>query len=780
MKENNKQSSPKQESLFVNMMAKYLTYWPLFLLFLVLGAASVYAYLRYATPQYEATASLIIKDEKKGNDDSKILESLNIINSKKIIENEIDILQSRPILEKVVKKLNLCAPVYNGSGLNSALAYLNAPVIIECENPDSIKTVKEKILINYDGTTGLVSLNNKYDYPVGKTVVTPFGVLKFTPNPSYTGNTTGEPFYLALLSTEEAVKRIQDNLKVSATNKLSSIINLKYRDDKPVLAADVLNEIIASYNNAGTDEKKALAKNTLSFIEARLNIVGAELDLIENKIQQYKANSGAVDISTQGQLFLQNVSANDQKMSEVNMQLLVINQLEKLVTENDNNIGMLPSALGVSDPTLSQLMNNLNGAELERERLKKTVAENNPLLVSIADQISKIKRNIVDHIQSQRKSLEASKTNITTTNNDYNTALHSIPAKERELLEISRDKNIKSGIYSFLLQKREESELSYASTLSDSKVVNYAQSSDIPVSPNKPLVLGIALLAILGLPVVFVNAREALNPNILYRQEIESLTTIPIIGEVAYNRSHKQLVIESGKRSFIAEEFRKIRNSLLFIGVNGLHKKILITSGISGEGKSFIAANLAVSFALSGKKVVLVDMDLHNSSLCKVFGKEGQPGVSNYLTGETGIKDLICPVPEYENLYFVAPGSLKNSPSELIENGRVKDLLQYLGDNFEMTIIDSEPVELVTDARLLSGDCDATLYVVKHMYSPKMLLKRFDQSNEISPLTNPGIIFNGVKTRGFIRDDYGYGYGYVYGEKELSRREKRRLKMQVA
>lgn len=776
MKENTTQSATKQESLFVNSLAKYITYWPLFLFFLLLVGASVYSYLRFTNPQYEATASIIIKDEKKGNDDSRILESLNIINSKKIIENEIDILQSRPILDKVVNKLHLYAPVYYGNNFNAPFAYREGPVIIECEKPDSIATPKEKILISYDASAGLVKLNNSVYCPVNRMCTTPFGVLKFTPNPGFVNNLSDQPFYFSLMKTEEVVKKLQDNLKVSATNKLSSVINIKYKDDKPALAEDVLNEIIASYNSASTEEKKALARNTLVFIEARLNIVGNELDVIESKVQQYKANSGAIDISTQGQLFLQNVSANDQKMSEVNMQLMVINQLEKLVSENDNNIGMMPASLGVSDPTLSQLMNNLNSSELERERLKKTVAENNPLLVSITDQISKTKRNIIDHIQSQRTSLETSKANIASTNSNYNTMLHSMPVKERELLEISRDKNIKSGIYSFLLQKREESELSLASTLSDSKVVNYAQSSNIPVSPNKLLVLGMAFLAILGLPITFINAREALNPNILYRQEIESLTNIPIIGEVAYNKSGKQLVVESGKRSFIGEEFRKIRNSLLFMGVNGLHKKILVTSGISGEGKSFIAANLAISFSLSGNKVVLVDMDLHNSSLCKIFDKELQPGVSDYLAGDIGIKDIIYPVPAYENLFFVASGSLKDKPSELIENGRVNELIKYLGDNFNMTIIDSEPVELVTDARILSSSCDATLYVVRHMYSPKMILKRFDQNNEIGPLTNPGIIFNGVKTRGYIKDNYGYGYGYVYGEKELSKREKRAMK----
>jgi len=774
MQEINHQAFHKEDTLFVKMISKYLTYWPVFVLFFVLVTIGSLLYLKYTAPLYAATASLIIKDEKKGNDDAQIIESLNIIKSKKIIENELDILQSRPVIQRVINKLYLNAPVYIGNHASSIFAYTSSPVFIQCVYPDSIKSFVDKILISYDAASDMVLLDGKLYCPVNQDVETPYGYLKFIPNKRYVKNLSIEPFYFSIYTTDEVIENIQDNLKVTATNKLSSVINLKYKDTSPELAEDILNEIILSYSKISMDEKKEMALNTLKFIETRLNIVGGELNFIEKKIQQYKANSGAVDISTQGQLFLQNVSANDQKMSDVNMQLMVINQLEKIISDKENSVGVLPVSLGINDPTLNQLMTNLNNAELERERLRKTVAENNPMLVSITDQISKTKRNLMEVIENQRSTLETNKNNLSATNSTYNSMLHSIPVKERELLEISRDKNIKSDIYSFLLQKREESELSYASTLSDSKIVNYALATNKPVSPNKLLILGFAFAAMLGLPISFINAREVLNPNILYRQEVESLTSIPIIGEIDFNKSGKQLVIENGKRSFIGEEFRKIRNALLFMGVNGAHKKILITSGISGEGKSFVAANLAISFALSGKKVVLVDMDLHNSSLCKVFQKSEEQGVSDYLMGKAELKNIIHNIPEYEKLYFITSGNIQEKPSELIERTNVKDFLSFLNDKFDITIIDSEPVELVADARMLSSQCDATLYVVRHMYSPKLLLKRFDQNNAFAPLTNPGIIFNGVKSRGFIKDNngYSYGYGYMYGGQSFKNKKK--------
>ena len=316
---------------------------------------------------------------------------------------------------------------------------------------------------------------------------------------------------------------------------------------------------------------------------------------------------------------LQNVSANDQKLSEVNMQLSVLNQVQKFVTDQDNNGAIVPSTLGVSDPMLSQLLDKLYNSELEYEKLKKTVGENNPTLVAITDQINKIKPNILQNIQSQQQSLNAAKQNLYSTNGNYNSMLQSVPQKERQLLDISREQATKSNIYAFLLQKREESELSYASTVSDHMVVDNAQAGSEPVSPKKMLIYLIAVVACLGICFAIIMIRESLTGKVLYRHEIESRTSIPIIGEIAFEKSKTPLVIEAGKRSFIAEEFRKLRISLSFLGIDATHKKILVTSSISGEGKSFIAANLAVSLSLTGKKVVLVDLDLNNPTISKIL-----------------------------------------------------------------------------------------------------------------------------------------------------------------
>ncbi|MEO8768963.1 MAG: polysaccharide biosynthesis tyrosine autokinase [Ferruginibacter sp.] len=760
---------PKEENMVTQLLSKYVSYWPAFVIFVAIAVAGAYAYLRYTTPLYEANATLIIKDEKKGGDD-KIMDQLNMMGTKKIIENEIEVLQSRSLMDNVVKALHLYAPVSIAGKVKAISGYISSPLEVVIDNPDTLNEIP-KVIFTYDQVNKTVSLNGKYAGHVNEWLRTAYGTLKFIPNKRYIPHSMGKQYYFSLLPVKDLTSRILASLKVVAASKLSSIISLSYRDEIPQRAEDVLNALIVYYDRAAIDEKNSLAKNTLQFVDERLGMVKHDLDSVEKNVQQYKTVNGATDISAQGQAYLNNVSSNDQESGRLRAQLAGIAEVEKSITNNGGSGGLMTS--GVSDPNLTQLMNDLNNKELEYQRLKTTVAENNPILVSLREQIEKLRPTVLENVQNQRKSLEASIGSISSNANKFSGMLSAIPQKERQLLEMSRDQNTKNGIYSFLLQKKEESELSYASTLSDSRVVNQAQSSKWPVSPNKMLIYFGAVALAIGGCIAFINAREILSSKVLYRHDLETLTNVPIIGEVAFNKSKDELVIQAGKRSFIAEEFRKIRVSLHFLGIDATNKKILVTSSIPGEGKSFIAANLAISNSLSGKKVVLVDLDLHKPGLGKIFDKTTEDaGMSDYLTGDKDPEDIIKRVPNYENLFFVSSGTLHESPSELLLNGKVKEFVAYLEGIFDLVVLDTAPVVLVTDAFVLTPLVNATLYVVRHKYTPKMLVKRIDENLRINPLTTPGIIFNGVKTRGFFKNNYGYGYDYVYGDKQRKKEKK--------
>ncbi|MDE3185563.1 MAG: polysaccharide biosynthesis tyrosine autokinase [Bacteroidota bacterium] len=764
----------KDDNLMRQFASKYVPYWPLFLLAIAIAIGIAYAYIRYATPIYEATATVIIKDEKKGNEESKLVESLDQISSKKIVENEIEIIQSRKLMEDVVRALGLYAPIYEKGDVHDVLAYTKSPVSIVALFPDSLQYFK-RIDLNYNKNSQQVILNHKYNFPLDSFVTTPFGRLKFVPNKYFISDTINKQLYFSLNQPKDLVPVFLSGLKAEAASKLSSIVDLSYRDPDPVRAENILNQLIESYQESANEEKDALAKNTLAFVNNRLALVSHDLDSIEKKVQQFKSGNQAVDISAQGQLYLQNVSVNDQKLGDVNTQIAVLDKVQDFVKSNsDSKGGIVPSTLGISDPQLSQLIDKLYNSELEYDNLKKTVGENNPSLVAIKDRINKIKPSILSNINSQRQSLIATRDNITTTNNTYNSVLQSVPQKERELLDISREQQIKSNLYSFLLQKKEESEIAYASSVSNSRVVDYAQASPDPVSPRKLLIYALSIVVFIGVCGTFIFIKEFLTGKVLYRHEIESLTSIPIIGEIAFDKSKDKIVIEKGTRSFVAEEFRKLRISLSFLGIDSSHKKILITSSISGEGKSFISANLAVSLSLTGKKVVLVDMDLNNPTLDKILSINREEGVTEFLEGDKDPEEIIKHVGEYENLFFISAGAdLPENPSELLSNGKVNELLNYLENIFDYVLIDTSPMVLVTDGYLLTGLCDATLYVIRHHYTPKMLIKRIDENIHINPINNPAIIFNGVKMRGFFKNNYGYGYDYVYGNKDRKRVEKK-------
>ncbi len=750
----------EQESNFLSQVVfRYVPYWPLFVILLATAIAGSWLYLRYTTPYYESTARILIKDQRKGAEDTKAMEELNVLSSKKIIENEIEVIQSRTLINDVINNLNLYAPVFEKGNIRDASAYSTSPLKIQVQNINEIHQTG-KIPFVFDANHSKVRMQGS-EYPLNQWVSTPYGIINFSPN-NKLKNKSNHPLFFTLVNPKNIATDIQNKLKVTTSSKQSSILTLSLKDEVPERGDDILNELLLTYNKAMVNDKNTLAVNTLAFVEDRLKDVESELNKIEKKNQQYKSQRGAIDISEQGRLFLQNVSSNDQKLGDINMQLAVLSQVEKYVHLKNGAGNIVPSTLGVSDPTLSQLVNTLYTSELEYESMKKTTAENNPAMTAIADKIDKIRPSILENIQSQRRSLEAGRNNLAATNNSYSSILQSIPEKERALIDINREQSIKNGIYSFLLQKREETALSHASTVSDSRIIDKAESSASPVSPKNKVVYLSAVLLALFAGVGGVMGKETFSRKIMFRHEIEQLTDQPIIGEIISENSKNPIVIGIDKKTFIAEQFRKLRTTLKFIGISSVRKRILVTSAIAGEGKSFVATNLALSLALTGKRVVLVDCDLNNPSLSKKLKIPEVKGVTEYLLNTIEPEEIIQETDMDKNLFFISTGQLPRDPSELIMNGRIEELLNYLDAEFDYIVVDTAPVSPVTDAYIISPLCDATLFVVRHKYTPKVFVQRIDENNKLNKLNNLAIVFNGIRSRGFGSKNYGYGYGYGY------------------
>lgn len=740
------------------MIFRFVPYWPMFLILLLLGFAAAWLYLRYTIPVYESTATILLKDDSKGFDNnSEILSSMDIFGSKKIVENEIELLRSRTVMKEVVKNLGLYAPVLIEGKVHAVSAYVSSPVKIFLRMPDSLKP-QDKIFFNYDDVKRQIVIDGR-QYPVNQWVTSPYGEIKFSLNNQYKPEPDNKAFFFYLIDVKAIAGWVLSTLDVMPASKQATVVNLKIYDQIPERGEDVLNELITVYNSSAIQDKNKLAGNAMSFVEDRLHFVVSELDSVESVIEKYKVNNSIVDISEQGKSYLNSVQTNDQKVSDISVQLSILDQIEKYIQGKDATPGIVPSTGGLSDGILTQLLEKLYDTEIQYERLRKTTAENNPILISLHDQIEKIKPGILENIRNQRNNLEAGKANLSSTSNRYSAMLKTIPQKERELLEISRQQSIKNNIYTFLLQKREEAALSFASTVPDSRLVDRAESSPEPISPKRNLIYGLACLLALSIPIGFVSLKDLFNKKILFRNDVDQLINFPVIGEIANDSSKRNIVIADGERTFVAEQFRQIRTSLSYLGIGGAKNAILVTSSISGEGKSFVVANLAISLALTEKKVIILDLDLRMPKLGTIFNDKNGYGMSDFLKGNATKEQIISRTSVNNNLFLAAAGDPVINPSELLLNGRLQSLLKELRSTYDFIIMETGPANAVTDAFIVSALCDATLFIVRHDFTSREQILILKDHLKVRELKNPAIILNGMKATGFTK--YGAEYGYT-------------------
>jgi tyrosine-protein kinase Etk/Wzc len=751
-----------------DLFYKFIPYWPFFLMLVIISLAGAWIYLRYKLPVYQTTATLLIKDDKSSTPASELQDAFDMFGAKKNVENEVEVLQSKTLMKEVVENLHLYAPVFVSGRVIHQSAYLLSPVVVEAKYPDSLKLAKE-VHFKYNNGAGSLVIHDT-TYPLEQWEKTSYGVIRFLPNPYYHSprdpvTEKQDDYYFSIIPTKKAADQILEQVTISPSSKQSTVIDLSIQGAVPKRGEDILNELLRVYNEAAILDKNQLAANTLKFVNERLAYVSNDLDSVEKALQNFKAKNNITDISAQGQIYLQTVAANDQKISDMNVQLAMLEQVELYVKGKGDLGGIVPATLGDADPVLTDLLQKLSDIELQYTQTKKIVPENNPAVVSLVDGINRLKPQILENIESQRRNLLAGRSNLSASSNDYGSMLKTIPEKEKELLSISRQQAIKNNIYTFLLQKREETALSFASAVADSRIIDKAESSDVPVSPKKQLIYLAAFLGAMVLGIVIIYLKDVLNRTIQERTDIERHTDIPFLGEVNYDRSKTPFVISEGKRSFIAEQFRQLRTSLSYMGVDETHKRILLTSSISGEGKSFIAINLGISLALMGKKVALLELDLRKPKLSEQFHISREEGLSNYLIGKIEANQIIKST-KFENLSLVPAGPIPPNPSELISNGRLADLLIYLEKSFDYVIIDSAPVNPVTDAYIISPLADVTLFVIRHDYTPKMFLQKLGQQHKMSTLKNPAIVYNGIRGKGVNKYGYGYGYGYGYTKED--------------
>jgi capsular exopolysaccharide synthesis family protein len=567
-------------------------------------------------------------------------------------------------------------------------------------------------------------------------------------------------FFTVQNSTVVADQLLKD-LKVNSVSKLSTTINLTYQVDVAEKGEAILNELLRQYLRSSVENENVLATNTLIFVEDRLRDVERELDSIERRTQQFRVAENVIDLSEQGHIFLESVAETDRRIVEINAQLAALEQVARYVNGEGSGISIVPTTLGIEDPVLAELLQRLNTLELERANLGTTTGENNPLIRSVDNEIQKIRPNIRSIVNNQRARLRASRNNLAGTSGQLNSTLRAIPQKERELLEISRQQAVKRDLYAFLLQRREEAALSSASAIAENRVVDWADANIATRGSKTVFLLVGSLVAAFALGIAYILVREDVNGKILFRTQVEELTSLAVIGEVAYRSQRRIPFPQSSTDAVLAKAFSQMQAALGLYNDENRNRRFLVTSSLLMEGSSFVANHFAIYLARTGKKVLLADLNLYSPDTSRLHQLQQRKGFADFVQQPGGPEPFIH-ASGFPNLDVLPAGSQTANPVPLLLHPKTGGLFTFLASHYDYVVVDAPPVELTTDAFTLSKFCDCSLLVVRHNTTPKNLVKKLDANPGLQTLPRLHIVLNGIKARGFPGRFYGYGYGYGY------------------
>lgn len=742
------------------VLSKIVVYWPLFALCIVLACAVAYVYLRYTTPIYEAHAKVLIKDEKKGGmPDGQVLEQLGVQSGGANVENESEIIKSRTLMEKVVRNLDLNIHYYApGRIKTSEYYYKELPFKFTTYNKNIEVATSYNIHVNNDNSYTITVKGKEVkgiwgdpiNLPIGKVVLTD---QSHTANPAY----NYKDFTITITPVEKQAVSTLKALTVEAANKKSSVLELTISDILPERGEDILNELLQVYMQASIDDRNTTMEATVDFIDKRLILVSDGLSDIEKNIEQFKSKRRITDLAEQSKLLLDYSTEYSKQITQKEVQLRVVESLIDYMNDEQNKSKILPSSLLVQDESSTAAMEAYNDLQLERSALLMSRTEDNPEIKKIDFQLENIRKDLVGTLSSMSQSLKVSIKELERKSGLLDNEIRQVPEQERIYLEFSRQQHIKQELYLFLLKKREETAISKSSTVANSRIIDPARAENRPYTPRKSRVYLAAIALGLIIPGIFVFLKELFNVRINNKEDIKRNTRMSIIGEIARAEGKEEIVVHNDSKTVIAEQFRLLRTNLQFLLADQEHKTILLTSSMSGEGKSFIALNLSVTLAISGAKVVLLELDLRKPKISANLNLDGREGFTEYVIGKAGLEQIMKPSGVVDTLHVISSGAIPPNPSELMLSKRVPELLAQLKQQYDYIIIDSAPVGLVTDAQLLSRYTDTILYVCRMNYTYKEQLRNADELSNSGKLPKMNLVINDMKTK---MGSYGYGYGY--------------------
>lgn len=765
-----------QEILF-----RYLIHWPWFVVSVIVCVALAWGYLRLTTPVYNISATVLIKDEKKGGgaNMSSELEKMGLngfVSSSSNIENEIEVLKSRTLAREVVSSLGLFVTYMDEDKFPNKELYRTSPVLVSLTPQEADRlpqTMEIDMLLQPAGAMDVQVKVGKKEYrkhleKLPAVFPTDEGTVAFFANNDTLSSlrpesVTTERHITAYINRPFAVaKGYAGSLLITPTSKATSVVTVSLKNSNTQRGKDYIDKLLEMYNINANNDKNEVAQRTAEFIDERIDIISKELGSTERDLENFKRSAGITDLTSEAQIALTGNAEYEKKRVENQTQINLVMDLKKYLQGSEYEV--LPANVGLQDAGVAGAIDRYNEMVAERKRLLRTSTESNPAIVNLTTSIRAMRSNIQTTLDATLKGLEITKADLIREASRYSRRISDAPTQERQFVSIARQQEIKSGLYLMLLQKREENAIVLAAIANNAKIIDEAQADSTPISPKRMTIYLAALVFGIGIPVGVIYLIGLTKFKIEGRADVEKLTSLPVVGDIPLaDEKMGAIAVFENQNNLMSETFRNVRTNLQFMLENGKNV-ILVTSTVSGEGKSFISANLAISLSLLGKKVVIVGLDIRKPGLNKVFNlPKKEYGITQFLTNSTvNLMDLVHHSDINKNLYILPGGTVPPNPTELLARDGLEKAVEILRKNFDYVILDTAPVGMVTDTLLIGRVADLSVYVCRADYTRKTEFTLINELAENNKLPNLCIVINGLDLQ---KKKYGYYYGYgKYGK----------------
>jgi len=741
----------QEEVSIIEIFFHYLRFWKFIVLSVLICLGLAYIYLLYTTPEYSVASTVLINDDKKGQmtDAASTFSDIGVIQPMSNLDNEIEILRSQTLMKSVVDSLQLNISYFKSGKIKKREIYKETPVFasfskimapgsfivdLASENVLSVRSNKENFSQNVE---------------IGKELSTPWGILTFRSNPFKT-----ESFPIEISVDLFYFPKVD----ISSVNKTSSVVQLSIITPTPKKGQDIINTLVAHYNKNAIDDKNYVANNTIDFIDNRLGSVSGELQTAEKNVEDYQKQKGITDLQAQGQLILSSSSDYSKQISDASLQLELLKNLQDYLMNPANKDNALPSNLGISDPTVITLIGKYNDQNLEKKKATGGMMENHPMLIEYNNQIALIRADLLRGIEISEKSIQSTINAFQRQDNMNMSKARDLTTQARESGDLLRTQTLKETLFTYLLQKRADTELSLVTATPNGKVIDPALVNGIPVKPKKMIILLAALMVGIIIPIIVIYIRDLFDNKIHTKEDVTRVISAPFLGVVPVTKDADPFPVLK-VRSSMSERFRTIISNLEFIVGSERRKIISVTSFTSGDGKSFFSRNLAMSLATIGKKTLLIDLDLRKSILVKTLGMTNiEKGSALFLSDpKIHLNDIIDTSHVFhKNLDIIPVHIFPPNPAELLSSQRLEQLFQTIGRDYEYVIVDTAPVGLVADAYNINVYSLATIFLLRSDFSLKKSLPEIQEMYKEKRLNNISVVLNAVS------DENIYGYGH-YG-----------------